>query len=401
MQKITKLSLALSLVLLIASCGNSAKEGNAAINDKKAQLEKLKNEKEKKDAEIKKLQDELAKIDTSSANPAKVKLVALSPVVAQNFQHFIELQGKVDAENISYISPRMGPAQVKSVLVRQGDRVRKGQLLLKLDDALQRQQLQAVKQQVGGVNAQLALSRSLYQRQKNLWDQGIGTEVQLITSKTNVTTLESQLQQLNEQIKLAQEQLNTANVYSDVNGVADVVNIRVGEIFSGSSNNGPQIKIVNTSSLKATGNIPENYASAVNRGTAVVVVLPDVQKTFNTTVSFIGASIDMANRGFVVEARLPSDPALKPNQIATMKIRDYNSANAIAIPLNTLQNDEKGKYVMVAVTENGKMVARKRPVTIGMLNNDLVEIKGGLKAGEQLVTEGYSGLYEGQVLKTM
>lgn len=401
MQKITKLSLALSLVLLIASCGNSAKEGNAAINDKKAQLEKLKNEKEKKDAEIKKLQDELAKIDTSSANPAKVKLVALSPVVAQNFQHFIELQGKVDAENISYISPRMGAAQVKSVLVRQGDRVRKGQLLLKLDDAIQRQQLQAVKQQMGGVNAQLALARSLYQRQKNLWDQGIGTEVQLITNKTNVTTLENQLQQLNEQIKLAQEQLNTANVYSDVNGVADVVNIRVGEIFSGNSNNGPQIKIVNTSSLKATSNIPENYASAVNRGTAVVVELPDVQKTFNTTVSFIGASIDVANRGFVVEARLPSDPALKPNQIATMKIRDYNSANAIAVPLNTLQNDEKGKYVMVAVTENGKMIARKRPVTIGMLNNDLVEIKGGLKAGEQLVTEGYSGLYEGQVLKTM
>ena len=400
MQQITKLSLALALLISIASCGGSKKDDNAAINDKKAKLEKLKGQKDKNDAEIAKLQEELSKIDTTNSNPAKIKLVAITPLALQNFSHYIDLQGKVDAENISYISPRNGGGQVKEVLVKQGDHVKKGQLLLRLDDAVLRQSVAASKQQAEGVKTQLAFAKNLYQRQNNLWQQGIGTEVQLITAKTNVTALENQLTLIAENVKTGMEQLNTANVVSDVNGVADIVNIRVGELFVGNTAAGPQIKIVNTSQLKAVSNIPENYVGTVNKGTAVIVELPDAHKTINTTVSFTGASIDLINRGFVVEAKLPVDPALKPNQIALMKIRDYSADNTIAIPLNTLQNDEKGKYVMVAVTENGKLIARKRPVNIGMLSGDILEIKTGLKPGDALVTEGYTGLYEGQQLKT-
>ena len=137
---------------------------------------------------------------------------------------------------------------------------------------------------------------------------------------------------------------------------------------------------------------------AVGKGSAVIVVLPDVNKTINTTLSFVGASIDIINRGFVVEAKLPADPALKPNQIAMMKIRDYAAASAMVIPLNTLQNDEKGKFVMIASTENGKLIARKRPVNIGSLNGNLLEIKTGLKTGDALITEGFGSLYEGQLL---
>jgi RND family efflux transporter MFP subunit len=386
---------------ILASCGESKKEGAAGINDKKAQLEKLKSEKIKNEEQIIKLQEELSKLDTASVNPAKIKLVATSTVALQKFAHYIELQGRVDAENISYISPRGMGGQVKAVLVKQGDAVRKGQLLLKLDDAITRQQIAATRQQLTGVNAQLALLKSIYERKNNLWKQGIGSEVDLLKSKTDVDAAESQLLVINQNVKLAQEQMNTSNVYSDVSGVADLVNIRVGETFSGQTPQGtPQIKIVNTSSLKAVGNLPENYLGTVTKGTAVVVELPDAHKTINTTVSFTGASIDLINRGFVVEAKLPTDPALKPNLIALIKIRDYNSENAIAIPLNTLQNDEKGKFVMVASSENGKLVARKRPVIIGMLNNDVLEIKSGLKPGEALITEGYAGLYEGQQLKT-
>ena len=395
-----KLSIALFILLFAASCSNSKKEGDAAINDKKVQLEKLKTANEKQDEQIRKLQDELSKIDTSSSNPSKIKLVALAPVTLQNFDHYIDLQGKVDAENISYISPRGMGGQVKAVFVRQGDHVKKGQLLLKLDDAVQRQQVVAARQQSTGVRTQLALAKNLYQRQKILWDQGIGTEVQLLTSQTNVTTLENQLSQIAEQVKVAQEQLNTSNIYSDVNGIADVVNIRVGETFSGMTAAGPQIKIVNTSTLKAVSNIPENYLGTVGKGTAVVVVLPDLHKTINTSVSFVGSSIDLINRGFVVEAKLPADAALKPNQIALMRIKDYAATHTIAIPLNTLQNDEKGKFVMVANDEKGKMFARKRPVTIGMLNGDVLEIKSGLKEGDMLVTEGFANLYEGQQITT-
>lgn len=146
--------------------------------------------------------------------------------------------------------------------------------------------------------------------------------------------------------------------------------------------------------------MPENYLGAVGKGSAVIVQMPDINKTFNTTISFVGASIDVINRGFVVEAKLPFDPALKPNQIALMKIKDYAAPNAIAIPLNTLQNDDKGKFVMVANNENGKLIAHKRNVNIGFLSGDLLEIKTGLKAGDVLVTEGFGSLYEGELLTT-
>ena len=158
------------------------------------------------------------------------------------------------------------------------------------------------------------------------------------------------------------------------------------------------IKIVNNSSLKVVSNIPENYLGTVSKGSAVVVQMPDINKTFNLTVSFVGASIDVLSRGFVVEAKLPADPSLKPNQIALLKVKDYAAANTITIPLNTLQNDENGKFVMVAANENGKLVAHKRSVNIGLLNGDQLEIKTGLKPGDTLVTEGFGNLYEGQLL---
>jgi len=384
-------------VLIFTSCSDSKKDGNAAINDKKIQLEKLKSDKEKNDQEIAKLQAELLKLDPNS-NPSKVKLVTTVPIVKQDFNHYIELQGKVDADDISYVSPRGMGGQVKAVFVKQGDLVKKGQLLLKLDDAIMQQQVMAARQQLEGIKIQLGYAKNIAQRQKNLWDQGIGTEVQLITAQNNVSGLADQLKSGNESVKLAQEQLSTANVYSNVSGVADIVNIRVGETFSGMSAAGPQIKIVNTSRLKVICNIPENYLGSVKKGSPVVVLLPDNQKEFTTSISFIGASIDASNRGFVIEAKLPADPAVKPNQIALVKVKDYSAPAAIAIPLNTLQNDDKGKFVMVAVTENGKLIARKRPVNIGMLNGELLEIKTGLKEGDVLVTEGFASIYEGQQL---
>ena len=274
--------------------------------------------------------------------------------------------------------------------------VKKGQLLLKLDDAIQQQNLVAARQGLESIKTQLSYAKNIYQRQKNLWDQNIGTEVQLITAKNNVATLENQLLTSQENIKVVLEQVKTAMVYSDVNGIADMVTVRQGEIF-GSPGSGV-IKIVNNSSLKVVSNIPENYLGTVGKGSAVIVVLPDVNKTINTTVSFVGASIDIINRGFVVEAKLPADALLKPNQIAMMKIKDYAAANSITIPLNTLQNDEKGKFVMIASSENGKLIARKRPVNIGSLNGNLLEIKTGLKVGDALITEGFGSLYEGQLL---
>jgi membrane fusion protein, multidrug efflux system len=388
----------LAAAILLSSCGSGSKDKNAALNDKKVALEKLKTDKDNLDDKIKNLETEINKLDTSAANAPKAKLVALQTLAVSDFAHYIELQGRVDAENVSYVTPRGQPSQIKAIYVKQGDIVKKGQLLLKLDDAILKQNLAASKQGLEKIRTQLALANNTYQRQKNLWDQNIGTEMQLITAKSNVNSLENDLETAQEQVKSVQEQLNTSNVYSDVSGVADLVTVKQGEIF-GAQGSGV-IKIVNNALLKAVSNIPENYLGSVTKGSAVIVQMPDINRSFNTTVSFVGASIDVINRGFVVEAKLPSDPALKPNQIALVKIKDYGAPGVIVIPLNTIQNDEKGKYVMVASTENGKLFARKRPVNIGMLNGDQLEIKTGLKPGDNLITEGYSGLYEGQLLTT-
>jgi RND family efflux transporter MFP subunit len=190
------------------------------------------------------------------------------------------------------------------------------------------------------------------------------------------------------------------NVYADVSGVADVVNIRVGEMFTGAVGQTPQIRIVNNSRLKVTTQIPENYLGRVKEGSKIVVNLPDLGKTINTTVSVSGKIIDPLSRSFYVEAKLPADKDLKPNQIAFVKIEDYTVPKAITIPVNTLQTDEKGKFVLVAVNENGKLVARKKPVQIGELYGDKLEIKSGLQTGDQVVTEGYQGLYDGQLITT-
>ena len=155
------------------------------------------------------------------------------------------------------------------------------------------------------------------------------------------------------------EQWNTTNVYSDVDGVADEVNLRVGELFTGYVGQSPQIKIVNNSRLKVITQVPENYIDKVKTGSSMVVSLPDVGKTFNSQISLSGKIIDPNSRSFYVEAKMPSDKDIRPNQIALVKIQDYTAANAITIPVNTLQNDDKGKFVMVAVNENGKNIARK------------------------------------------
>ena len=401
MKKITQIATVALMAAFIASCADSKKDGTALLNDKKTQLEKLKSERSKTDEEISKLQAELEKLDSNAVSASKIKLVATAPVSIQDFKHYIDLQGHVDAENISYISPRGMGGQVKAVYVKQGQLVRNGQLLLKLDDAIINQQVTAARQQLEGIKTQLAFAKNLYQRQKNLWDQGIGTEVQLITSKTNVESLENQLKAAQEQVQVAIEQQRTTNVYSDVTGVADIVNIKVGEIFQGMTAMGPQIKIVNTSNLKVVSIIPENYLTRVHKGSVVEITIPDANKKITSSLSLISQAIDITNRGFVAEAKIASDPALKPNQSAVLRILDYSAPKAVVIPVNTVQSDETSKYVyLMEKLGNGRTVARKQVVTIGEVYGSSVEIKTGLKEGDQLITEGYQNLYDGQLIGT-
>lgn len=368
--------------ILLLSCSGSG----GTLEAKKAELAKLKDQQEKLNSDITRLETEIEKLDPNSVSE-KTKLVSLTEVRKDSFYHYIDLQGSVESENISYVAPRNGQGGVvRSIYVKQGDYVKKGQLLLKLDDAIYQKNMAQLK-------TQLAYAEDLYRRQKNLWDQQIGTELQVVQAKNNVD-------QIKNQMAVAQEQLDMTRIYADVSGVADQVNVKVGEFFTGTAGLTPQIRIVNNTNLKVTTQVPENYMQNVSVGTKVIVSLPDIGKTFNTRVSVAGKLIDPNTRAFYIEAKLPTDKDLRPNQIALVKIMDYFNPNAITAPLNTVQTDEEGKYIMVAVNENGKLTARKKHVELGQLNANKIEIKSGLQPGDQVISEGFQGVYEGQLLTT-
>ena len=161
----------------------------------------------------------------------------------------------------------------------------------------------------------------------------------------------------------------------------------------------PQIKIVNTSTLKVVTDVPENYASRVKVGSKIIVSLPDINITYNSNISLSGKTINANNRSFNAEAKLPYDGLMRPNQTAQVKIEDYSATNVVTIPVNTVQTDDKGKYVYVAVTEGSKLVARKKSISVGELNGQMIEVKTGLATGEKLISEGFQSVYDGQSLK--
>ena len=387
MQNIFKAASIIIFLAFLAGCGSTTKEEKGELNDKKVKLEKLKADQKKLGAEITKLEKEIAKLDTAAGSKEKEKLVTLSVIESGRFIHYIDLRGKIDAENIAYVTPRGMGGMVKAIYVKEGQQVRKGQLLMRLDNAVEEKQLDQLQ-------TQLSYARDIYQRQQNLWNQNIGTEVQLLTAKNNVETLEKQM-------AAAREQLSNANVYAQISGVADQVNIKVGETFSPQSATMAGIRIVNTNDLKVVADVPENYLGRIGVGTNLLITLPeDDTDTLRTKVNVVGKIIDPNTRAFKIEARIPARKNFKPNQSAVLKIQDYAASTAISIPVNTLQNDDKGKFVMVAVKENGKMIARKRPVIIGQFYGDRLEVRSGLQTGDTLIVEGFQGLYDGQLITT-
>ena len=377
--------LTIATAVIITSCGGGAKDAKGEVTDKKVKLEKLKTEKTKIETEIQTLQQEIAKLDPASVTVAP-KLVSVTLVSIQPFEHYIDLQGRVDADNISYLTPRGMPGQVKALYIKKGDYIKKGQLLMKLDDAVLLKQLE-------GLKTQKTYAEDIYKRTKNLWDQGIGTEVQLKTAENNVKSL-------NDQINTLTESWQTTNVRSEVNGYVEQLNLRVGETFSGFAGALPQVVIVNSSALKVVTDVPENYLNRVKKGTPVNIKLPDVNLEFNSVISLMNQTIGVNSRSVSTEAKIPYDSRVHINQVALVRIKDYVNSKAIVVPLTTLQTDENGKYVYVLATENGKKVARKKQVLVGEIYGEQIEVKSGLNEGDQLITQGYQSLYEGQGVTT-
>ena len=158
------------------------------------------------------------------------------------------------------------------------------------------------------------------------------------------------------------------------------------------------ITIVNPTALKAVVDVPENYVSRIKKGMPVVISIPDLNESFNSSINLISETINVTSRSFTAESKVPGKTAVKPNQVAVVKILDHESKNAIVIPVETVQADEKGKYVYVQSQENGKMIARKKQITIGEFYDENIEVTSGLSTGDKLITKGYQGLYDGQLI---
>lgn len=373
-----------NITVLIAAFAffiSSCSEGNNKTEKLKAEIKSKNEAVEALRKEIAELETELGKLDSSKTNlgkPVKIVAVAINP-----FVHSIDIQGHVEAEESVTVGPQM-PGLVKRVYVQSGDRVSAGQVLAEIDADAMLQSLSALK-------LQRDLAKQVFDRQKNLWDQKIGTEIQYLQSKMQYEALEKQ-------IAATQEQIDMAKIKAPMAGTVDQVNIKAGEIAAAGYSG---IVIVNTSKLRVKGQLAEGYISKVHTGNAVTVAFPDANKTIETKVAYSGQMINKMNRTFNVEVVLnPNEKDIVPNMSAMMKITDYKNDSAIVAPVSCIQQSSDGTlFVYVAVkNKEGKLIAEKRTVTYDNTYNGMAEIVTGLTTGDQLVTEGFSDLNPGDII---
>ncbi len=364
-------------VIVLASC---SKGGGDKVSEKRAELAKLQANEKTLVADIKKLQAELDILDPKK-EAEKVIAVTVSPIATQTFKHFVEIQGRVDAKNNLFVSPQMGGA-ITNLYVKEGDYVKQGQLIAMIDNSILKQSLQEI-------DVQLATAKIFYDKQKSLWDQKIGTEIQYIQAKANVEALEKRLATL-------QTQTAMTKVTAPLSGFVDEVRMRAGEMAAPGLG---IVRIVNSDNLKVVAQVADTYASSIKQGDVLTIKFPDLGKETTARLSFVGQTVNPASRTFTVEASISKiDPQLKPNMTAVMNINDQAKGNAIIINQNYIQHTELGDIVYVAVTEGAKKVARSRKVTAGTTYNGEIEIMSGLQTGDMLITQGYQDLVDGQAV---
>lgn len=367
----SRLLIAFTVAGLLAACG---------APDKKTQLAKLKSQQADIAKEMKKLEDEIAKENPNAKKTAKPKDVAVTELATRKFNHFVQTQGSVESENNILVSARaMGV--VTQVFVTEGQQVSKGQVLAQIDNSVLSISIESTK-------SQLELATSVYNRQKNLWDQKIGTEVQMLQAKTNKESLEKQLQTV-------QEQNDMNRIKSPINGIVDEVNAKVGETPAPGKHS---FRIVNGSDLKLTARVSEAYVTNIKKGNAVIVNIPELKKDIPAKVTFVGNNIDPLSRTFNVEVKLPSDPNLRPNMTATIRVIFHSEDDAVVVPVNTIQSLNNEKIVYVAETKGKETVARKKVVIIAGVFANEAQVDG-LKAGDKLISVGYQGLNDGDPIK--
>ncbi len=347
--------------------------------DKQAQLEALKKEQASLKEKIDALEKEIA-IENPAVLAVRSKEVGVLEIQPRTFDYYVQTQGHVEAENNIMLSAK-GMGVVTQVYVKEGQAVAKGQTLAQIDNSVLLKSIESMK-------SQLELVRTVYERQLNLWQQKIGTEVQFLQAKANKESMEKQIAALEEQNEMSK-------IKASVSGTIDEILVKVGENIAPGM---PAARIVNTSELKLAAAVSEAHVTSIKVGDKVVVSIPELKKDLKTQVSFVGKNIDLLSRTFPIEVNLPYHPDLRPNMSAVIKVVFQTEPSAIVVPINIVQDLNGEKIVFVAVAEGKNVVAKKRVLTVLGVYNNLAHVQG-LAAGEKVVTVGYQGLSDGQFIK--
>jgi RND family efflux transporter MFP subunit len=351
-------------------------------SNKQAQLDSLKKEHDILSEKIKVLEKEIVSADTTKVEDTNSPKIAVTEMKTGVFNHYIEVQGKLDGEENLGVSAK-APGTVEAVYVRMGDKVTKGQVLAKLDDAILQQTLKQM-------SDNLVFVTELFNKQQKLWDQKIGSEVQYLSAKNSKESLENN-------IKTIQDQINMMRIVSPINGTVEDVAIKIGQSVGPGL---PIFRVVNFSTMKVIADIAEAYSSRVNVGDEVIIHFPDLGKDMTAKISSASKYIGIQNRTFQIEVRMtPEFNNFKANMIAILKINDYRAENALSLPINLIQHDKDVNFVFVSEKQNSSYVAKKYTVKTGQTYNGLVEITEGLKAGDQLITAGQLELQDGETVR--
>ena len=370
MKTMKQLTLMITVALLLASCSSTPVSDEQSKRKELQEYKKQLNELEEK---IQVLESELHDKDTEES--LEIEVARLD---SQRFEHFIDVTGRVEAEQDVNVSPETAGI-IESVLVSEGQRVNKGQVLGRLKtDALERN-LEELK-------IQYQLAKTNYQRQKNLWDQNIGSEMQYLQARTNKESLEKRMAGI-------EAQLGMAEIKAPVNGVLDILFQKKGEM------GGPQTpfaKVLNIEKIKIYADVSETYLTKVKKGEKVKISFPALGRTREAYIGQVGNTIDPNNRTFRIRIDLDNpDNMIKPNLVSVIKIRDYLAENAIVIPSLFIKEDFNGEYTYIAENIQGTPRAKKVYIKSGLSNNNMTEVVEGLSAGMNVISEGHGQVVDG------
>lgn len=382
-----KLAAILSVSLLLAACGNEDKksvddlieEGN--LKEIRARKSELSKEQSAITSDINKLDEAINTLDKNK----NLNLVTVITLKDSTFEHFAEVQGNVATDENIIIYPEYSGI-LKNVYVKEGDRVNKGQVLAKIDDG-------GLSSQVAQAQAQATLAKTTYERQKRLWEQNIGSEIQFLEAKTNFEATQKAAEQL-------QSQLAKTTVTAPFSGVIDNIISNQGEVVSPGQSQ--LFRIINLNNMYVEAAVPENYLPKIQKGTFVKVMISSVSKEYDGKVTDVGSNINANNRTFRVKIAIPNpDKLIRPNQIATILLNDYTAASAITIPESTIQKNAMGESLVYTLERktDSTGVAQKNVIETGYVYNNMMEVTEGLSPGEILIVEGSKSLRDGQEVK--